>query len=1035
MASLCIYFAGLLLLLLNSSITLSLATTIFDSTIDQHALLAFKNSITSDPNGIFAKNWSSADASVCSWIGVTCDVEHKRVTALNISSFNLAGNLLTPHLGNLTFLRSLDSSFNNFTGEIPSWFAGNLLTPHLGNLTFLRSLDSSFNNFTGEIPSWFGGLSELQYLNLNNNTFSVEIGNLSSLEILNLAGNKFTGSIPSGIFTNMSSLMEIDLRFNMLSGQLPSDMCRNTPKLRRIYLRKNELYGQTPASIYKCRELEELILSYNQFYGSIPREIGSLSMLTTLSLFSNDLKGEIPKQVGNLTSLRHLYLYENNFTGEIPQELANVKCLEGLSVRDNSLYGPIPSFIFNISTLKLLTLSFNQFYGTLPSNMGLSLFNLQQLYLSHNSLSGTIPSSITNASQLIYLEMNRNSFSGSIPSFGDLRLLQGIRFWGNNLTGAEFPTQEMGFLTLLTNCIYLKSLDISNNPLNGYIPLDLCGLSNLGELNLSSNMFIGPIPECIGDLKFMKILYFESNKLNSSLPSNFWNLRDLVRLNLSSNYMSGHISPQIGNLKAVRILDLSSNQFSGDIPGLIDGCQSLAFLFLSNNNFSGYLPQSLGNIRGLQGLDLSNNNLSGVIPRALEDLLFLQYFDVSYNRLEGEIPNEGSFANFTAQSFVHNHALCGIARFQVPPCSKNLGSRKKLGVLFLKYILPCFVSAIILAIILLFLIRKRVKKNNPTLPENLLGISWRRISYEELICCTSEFSETNLLGRGSFGSVFKGILSDGLNIAVKVFHLELEGAMKSFDTECEILSSIRHRNLLRIVGCCSNVEFKAIILAYKPNESLEKWLYSDNYCLDLLQRLKVAIDVALALEYLHHGHTFTVVHCDIKPSNVLLDEHMVAHVGDFGIAKLFDEGKTMIHTQTLATIGYAAPEYGSEGKVSTSGDVFSYGITLLEMFTSKKPTDNMFDGEMSLKEWVSEALQENAVWKVVAPGLLSRDDQDFDSKQQFVSSVFELTMKCVAFSPEERINMIQIVVDLHKIKAKFTAQGVNNMHGSSARGK
>ncbi|XP_042032207.1 probable LRR receptor-like serine/threonine-protein kinase At3g47570 [Salvia splendens] len=184
---------------------------------------------------------------------------------------------------------------------------------------------------------------------------------------------------------------------------------------------------------------------------------------------------------------------------------------------------------------------------------------------------------------------------------------------------------------------------------------------------------------------------------------------------------------------------------------------------------------------------------------------------------------------------------------------------------------------------------------------------YKRISYRELEQGTCSFSETNLLGRGSFGSVFEATLSDGLKVAVKVFNMELQGAIRSFEVETTILSSIRHRNLVRIVGCCCDSEFKALIMTYMPNGSLEKWLHLDMNRLDLIKRLKIAIDVAAALEYLHHGHTFPVVHCDIKPNNVLLDQDMTAHVADFGISKLFDEGETVIQTQTVGTIGYAAP--------------------------------------------------------------------------------------------------------------------------------
>ncbi|KAI3450114.1 hypothetical protein Pfo_006779 [Paulownia fortunei] len=929
------------------------------------------------------------------------------------------------------------------------------------------------NSFSGRIPPLFN-ISRLQTLDVGYNFLSDvphDIGNCSSLEILNLEHNQLTGFIPHGIF-NMSSVIEINLRFNNLSDKLPRDICTNTPKLKRIYLSMNQLYGRIPPTLYKCRELEDLRLPINHFNGNIPSEIGNLTMVRILSLWSNEFKGELP------------------------QELANLAFLEIFSVYNNSLSGSIPSSMFNISTLKTLELSFNQFSGSLPSDMGkLSLFNLDRLYLHYNRLSGKIPCSITNASKLAYLDMNINSFSGSMPNFGDLRLLYWLDISENNLTGAESPTQELGFLSSLTCCRYLTFLDISHNPLNGilpasignlstslrsfgasncningvipseignisslqvmhlfvnqltgfipttigklkqlqritlranrlkgYIPHDLCQLSNLGDLYLNDNMLTGPIPECFGELKSIRIVYLSSNKLNSTIPSSFWDLRDLVTLDLSSNYLSGRLSSQIGSLKTINQVDLSFNQFSGDIPSSIDGCQILEILSLSNNKFEGPIPQSLGNVRGLSTLNLSNNNLSGLIPKSLEHLQFLQNFNVSYNRLQGAIPNGGPFVNFTAQSFVHNSALCGATRFQVPPCVENhRRSRSKSVVQLMKYTLPPFISAIILVIIILVLIR-RLKQRKIPLPADIsLGVAWRRISYAELLRGTSDFSETNLLGRGSFGSVFKGTLSDGLNVAVKLFNLQLEGAAKSFDTESEILSTIRHRNLVRIIGCCSNTEIKALVLTYMPNGNLEKWLYSHNYCLDLLQRLKIAIDVALALEYLHHGHTFPVVHCDIKPSNVLLDEDMTAHVADFGIAKLFDEGEAVIQTKTLGTIGYTAPEYGSQGKVSTNGDVYSYGIMLLEIFTRRKPTDDMFSEEMSLKMWVSEALQENTVSEVVAPGLLPREEEHFWAKEQCISSIFRAAMECLNFSPEERTNMIEMVAALKKIRATFSA--------------
>ncbi|KAL8482262.1 hypothetical protein ACS0TY_028424 [Phlomoides rotata] len=381
-------------------------------------------------------------------------------------------------------------------------------------------------------------------------------------------------------------------------------------------------------------------------------------------------------------------------------------------------------------------------------------------------------------------------------------------------------------------------------------------------------------------------------------------------------------------------------------------------------------------------MDLQGNYLKGSIPSSIFNISTLEMLQVSFNQFEGTLPSTMGISLFNLEE-LH---LSGN-RFQ-----PSLGS------------------------------------------------------YVQLLQATRGFSETNLLGSGGIGSVYKGTLSNGLSIAVKVFNLELKGAAESFVTETEILSSIRHRNLIHVFSCCVNAEFKALVLAYMPNGSLEKLLYSGTYYLNLVQRLNIAVDVALALEYLHHHHTFTVVHCDIKPSNVLLDQDMTSHLSDFGVAKLFGKAEAVVQTTTfLGTIGNAPPEYGFEGRVSTMGDVYNYGIMLLELFTRKKPTDNMFNGEIGLKEWVVDAIERNVIHNVVDPALLSKQNQHFLPKewlceaiernaatevvdpallstqdQHFLPKVlrpiFYLAIKCLAYSPYDRINMIEVAFNLQKIK-------------------
>lgn len=253
---------------------------------------------------------------------------------------------------------------------------------------------------------------------------------------------------------------------------------------------------------------------------------------------------------------------------------------------------------------------------------------------------------------------------------------------------------------------------------------------------------------------------------------------------------------------------------------------------------------------------MSHNNLSGDIPKSIEAL---EYLNVSFNKL-------------TNQLFLSNNALCGILRFQVPPCQGKSHRRtgRKRVLYFLLYSL-LGITSVIVASAVGFLILRRRKRNE------LLGSTevssmraHERVPYYELQQVTNGFNEDNLLGTGSSSKVYKGVKDEAI-FAVKVFKLELEGAFKSFDTECEILHNLRHWNLTKVITSCSIPNFKALILEYMPNGTVDKWLHSHDLFLDM-QRLDIMIDVASALDYLHKGYSEPVVHCDLKPSNILLDQ-------------------------------------------------------------------------------------------------------------------------------------------------------------------
>eukprot|EP01018_Ginkgo_biloba_P026811 Gb_11935 [translate_table: standard] len=900
------------------------------------------------------------------------------------------------------------------------------IPPQLGRLSRLRELWLERNQLEGTIRTSLCNCQNLVNLSIWNNRLTglipPKLGQLTKLRLLYLHVNKLTGTIPSSL-SNISTLSHLLLNTNNLSGAIPPQLGIIT-QLEILQLSDNQLTGQIPASLSNCTRLLTLNLFNNPLAGHIPSEFGAkLAKLQWLSIWGNQLSGNIPNSLANCSQLRLLELSRNRLSGTIPLELGKLPLLEILDLAGNQLMSgninlPIITALTNCSHLKLIELGGNHLTGVLPVSIGQLSTEIYSLGFSENNIGGEIPKQIANLTNLTFLALEFNSFTGRIPSsLGRLRKLERLYLGANKLEG-RIPI-EIGQVT------GLGLLSLHNNMLSARIPDAISNLKQLRYLYLASNYLSGNIPASLGQSWRLEWLDLSDNKLRGKIPPEVAGLQNLISFNLSGNMLEGRLPPEVGKMIHVQTIDISNNKLGGKIPATIESCSELQSLNLSWNALQGPIPNSLAHLKSLEDVDLSSNNLSGSIPKSLEKLGMLRHLNLSFNNFSGEIPRAGSFTNLTVASFMGNPGLCG-QWLNMPPCSTPTHTKQRDHALLKEIVIPvvsitCFIICV--SLLSRFLCRRRRQKSENALA---LNVGYPKISRRELIDATNGFNEDNLLGVGSFGAVYKAIFRDGRMAAVKVLNLQNEEAHKSFGTECKALGRVRHRNLVKIITSCSNLQFKALVLEFMPRGSLEKHLYSDNVCeLNLIERVKIAIDIAHAMEYLHHHLPEQVLHCDLKPANVLLDENMTAHVSDFGIARITCENSMDLYTSTIkvkGSVGYIAPEYGQGGRVSTKGDVYSYGILLLEILTRRRPTDDMFSGSLNLQKSVNMGFPERMV-EVVDECLLTSVNDDGQHKiYECVREMMSVGLACTKEMPQHRPEMTEVVRALESIREAFVGR-------------
>ncbi|KAK9133193.1 hypothetical protein Scep_012721 [Stephania cephalantha] len=986
--------------------------------IDKEALLHFKSLTVDHSNGL--EGWDET-SSHCNWTGVTCNRMNQRVVILDLRGLGLSGTI-SPYLSNMSFLGALHLQENQFSGKLPNEF---------GALSNLRILNVSNNQIQGTLTPNISRCFKLQVLDLMNNEINgkipLELDRLTALRVLKLSQNQFNGGIPSSI-GNLTSLTVLNLGTNFLNGAIPDNFGHYLPKLQQLELSLNNLTGTIPSSLYNTSSLVFFGVASNQLFGEVPQDVGDkLPNLHDYHICFNKFTGSYPRTLHNLTRIQSIRMSWNLLAGEVPRGLGNLADLLMYNIGYNRFISPPNDFglsfidsLTNSTRLRFLAFDGNLFEGVIPDSIGnLSADHLQRLYMGGNRIGGKIPSSIGHLLSLTLLNLSHNSIIGEIAP--EISRLKG-----------------------------LQMLCLSNNRLSGGIPTSLGDLTNLTKLELSGNQLVGTIPTTFANFKSLLSLDLSSNMLVGSIPHEIFKLSSLsVVLNLSKNAFNGVLPREIGNLENIVTIDISQNNLFGNLPETIQNCKSLEKLLAFENSFQGRVPDSLGSVKGLEILDLSSNKFSGPIPTTLQNLNALHLLNLSFNDLEGNVPTDGVFKNLSRTYLEGNPKLCNPNSSNV--CYNGVGRRKSIKTHVIILISVVFFSLLCAIGLLLFCFssswyKKRVNDSrSSSTSDTVLKGQHPMISYNELCKATTDFNQENLIGSGSFGTVYKGLLREGMEIAVKVINLAQVGAYKSFFAECEALRSIRHRNLVKLITSCSSTDFKGVeflALVYKlmKNGSLDDWLRGKQRkhveeesiglkSLNLMDRLNIAIDVACALEYLHHECEPPVVHCDLKPSNVFLDEDMTAKVGDFGLARSLIERSNDSQYSTTSTcgligsIGYIPPEYGMGGKPSTNGDVYSYGVMLLELFTGMSPTHEAFTGGMTLVKWVQSTAKNNII-EILDPELqvidLVDDEQhstiNYDYHEQFFASIVNVGLSCAVESPEARISMRDVYIKLMSLR-------------------
>ncbi|XP_062188529.1 phytosulfokine receptor 2 [Phragmites australis] len=975
---------------------------------DLRALWAFAGNLT---GGALRVAWAGGGgAACCAWNGVVCDADG-RVVALRLPGRGLAGPLPAV-LASLERLEELDLSRNALSGD---------LSP-VAAVAGLRAANLSSNLLDGALP---------------------DLAALPGLAAFDASNNSLSGALAPDLCAGAPALRVLDLSANRLGGALPSSANSTPPlcaaTLRVLFLGSNAFSGALPAALFGLTGLQKLSLASNGLTGQVSSRIRELKNLTFLDLSVNRFSGHLPDVFGDLTSLENLAAHSNSFSGPLPPSMSLLPSLRVLDLRNNSLSGPIARVNFSgMPFLASIDLATNHLNGTLPVSLA-GCRELKSLSLAKNRLTGQLPEDYIQLASLSMLSLSNNSLrniSGALRVLGGCKNLTTL-ILTKNFNGEELPGDGIGGFD------GMEVLALGDCALRGRVPEWLTRCRKLEVLDLSWNQLVGTIPSWIGKFEYLSYLDLSNNSLVGEIPKSLTQLKSLVTARQSpgiaftsmplyvkhNKSTSGRQYNQLSNFPPS--LFLNDNGLNGTIWPEFGNLRELHVLDLSNNVISGSIPDALSRMENLEVLDLSSNNLSGSIPSSLTKLTFLSKFTVAHNHLVGQIPNGGQFFTFSNSSFEGNPGLCRSSSCNLnlsreipndkeiePAASIRNRKNKILGVA----ICIGLALAVFLAVILVNMSKREVSTidyedtegschelydcySKPVLFFQNSAV--KELTVSDLVRSTNNFDQASIIGCGGFGLVYKAYLPDGTKAAVKRLSGDCGQMEREFRAEVEALSQAQHKNLVTLRGYCRYGNDRLLIYSYMENGSLDYWLHerSDGgYMLKWESRLRIAQGSARGLAYLHKDCEPNIIHRDVKSSNILLNENFEACLADFGLARLIQPYDTHVTTDLVGTLGYIPPEYSQSVIATPKGDVFSFGVVLLELLTGKRPVDvSKTKGSRDLISWVLQMKSEKKEEQIFDRLLWSK------AHEKQLLSVLETACKCISTDPRQRPLIEQVV--------------------------